>query len=73
MRTFKYRGQEIQVDYQELEVKGEIDYQTATLIKEPSFKVIINSVFYEGTDITMILSQDDEAEILETIYDKLYN
>jgi len=61
MRTFKYRNQEIQVDYHTIEVKGELP------------EVIIGSVFYEGTDITMILSQDDEAEILETIYDKLYN
>jgi hypothetical protein len=62
METFKYRGQEIQVDYHTVEVKGE---------QVPD--VIIGSVFYEGTDITMILSQDDEREILETIYDKLNN
>ena len=61
METFKYRGQEIQVDYHTVPVKGELD------------EVIIGSVFYEGTDITMILSQDDEREILETIYDKLNN
>jgi hypothetical protein len=73
METFKYRNQEIQVDYHVKQVKGEIDYETATLTREPSIKVIIGSVFYEGTDITMILSQADEQEILETIYDKLYN
>jgi hypothetical protein len=61
METFKYRGQKIQVDYHTVPVKGELD------------EVIIGSVFYEGTDITMILSQDDEREILETIYDKLNN
>lgn len=61
METFKYRGQEIQIDYHTVPVKGELD------------DVIIGSVFYEGTDITMILSQDDEREILETIYDKLNN
>jgi hypothetical protein len=61
METFKYRGQEIQVDYHIVPVKGELD------------EVIIGSVFYEGTDITMILSQDDEREIKETIYDKLNN
>ena len=61
METFNYRNQEIQVDYHTVEVKGELD------------EVIIGSVFYQGTDITMILSQHDEAEILETIYDKLYN
>jgi hypothetical protein len=62
METFKYRGQEIQVDYHTVEVKGE---------QVPD--VIIGSVFYEGTDITMILSQEAEREILETIYDKLNN
>jgi len=62
METFKYRNQEIQVDYYTVEVKGD---------QVPD--VIISSVFYEGTDITMILSQKDEQEILETIYDKLYN
>lgn len=61
METFNYRNQEIQVDYHTVEVKGELP------------KVIIGSVFYEGTDITMILNQQDEAEILETIYDKLNN
>lgn len=61
METFKYRGQKIQVDYHTVEVKNELS------------EVIIGSVFYEGTDITMILNQQDEAEILETIYDKLYN
>jgi hypothetical protein len=62
METFKYRNQEIQVDYYTVEVKGD---------QVPD--VIISSVFYQGTDITMILSQKDEQEILETIYDKLYN
>lgn len=61
METFKYRNQEIQVDYHTVEVKSELP------------EVIIGSVFYEGTDITMILNQQDEAEILETIYDKLNN
>jgi hypothetical protein len=62
METFKYRNQEIQVDYHTVEVKGD---------QMPD--VIIGSVFYQGTDITMVLSQADEQEILETIYDKLYN
>jgi hypothetical protein len=62
METFKYRNQEIQVDYYTVEVKGD---------QVPD--VIISSVFYQGTDITMILSQKDEQEILETIYDKLNN
>jgi hypothetical protein len=62
METFKYRNQEIQVDYYTVEVKGD---------QVPD--VIISSVFYQGTDITMVLSQADEQEILETIYDKLYN
>jgi hypothetical protein len=62
METFKYRNQEIQVDYYTVEVKGD---------QVPD--VIISSVFYQGTDITMVLSQKDEQEILETIYDKLYN
>ena len=62
METFKYRNQEIQVDYHTVEVKGE---------QVPD--VIIMQVLYQGTDITMILSQTDEQEILETIYDKLYN
>ena len=62
METFKYRNQEIQVDYYTVEVKGD---------QVPD--VIIMQVLYQGTDITMILSQKDEQEILETIYDKLYN
>ncbi len=62
METFKYRNQEIQVDHYTVEVKGD---------QVPD--VIISSVFYQGTDITMVLSQKDEQEILETIYDKLYN
>lgn len=62
METFKYRNQEIQVDYYTVEVKGD---------QVPD--VIISSVFYQGTDITMVLSQADEQEILETIYDKLNN
>ena len=62
METFKYRNQEIQVDYHTVEVKGD---------QAPD--VIIMQVLYQGTDITMILSQTDEQEILETIYDKLYN
>jgi hypothetical protein len=62
METFKYRNQEIQVDYYTVEVKGD---------QVPD--VIISSVFYQGTDITMVLSQKDEQEILETIYDKLNN
>jgi phosphotransferase system HPr-like phosphotransfer protein len=62
METFKYRNQEIQVDYHTVEVKGD---------QVPD--VIIMQVLYQGTDITMILSQTDEQEILETIYDKLYN
>ncbi len=62
METFKYRNQEIQVDYHTVEVKGD---------QVPD--VIIMQVLYQGTDITMILSQKDEQEILETIYDKLYN
>ena len=73
MKTFKYRNQEIYVDYQKLEVKGELNYETATLIREPYIKIIINSVFYEGTNITMILSESDKNEILETIYDKQNN
>jgi|GEM_PF-4451626 len=62
METFKYRNQEIQVDYHTVKVKDD---------QVPD--VIIMQVFYQGTDITMILSQKDEQEILETIYDKLYN
>ncbi len=55
MKTFNYRNQEIQVDYYIVKVKGELD------------SIIISSVFHQGTDITMVMSQSQEQEILEII------
>jgi hypothetical protein len=60
---FNYRFQEVEVEY-EVVVDSDPEYNP---------EIVVQSVFYNGTDITMIMSQTDELELKEEIYDILFN
>jgi hypothetical protein len=60
---FNYRFQEVEVEY-------EVVYDN-----DPEYnpEIVVQSVFYNGTDITMIMNQTDELELKEEMYDMLFN
>lgn len=60
---FNYRFQEVEVEY-------EVVYDN-----DPEYnpEIVVLSVFYNGTDITMIMNQTDELELKEEMCDMLFN
>lgn len=60
---FNYRFQEVEVEY-------EVVYDN-----DPEYnpEIVVQSVFYNRTDITMIMNQTDELELKEEMYDVLFN
>jgi hypothetical protein len=62
MRTFKYRQEQVKVEYNTYD-DGDKEYNP---------EIIIEAVYFNGVDILPIMSQNDEIELKEEMYDKLF-
>ena len=62
MRTFKYRQEQVEVDYNTYD-DGDKEYHP---------EIIIEAVYFNGVNILPIMSQDDEIELKEEMTDNLF-
>lgn len=62
MEKFKYRHNEVEVDY--IAVNDDPEYNP---------EIVIRAVYYNDVDILPIMNQVDEDELKEEMYDKLFN
>lgn len=62
MRTFNYRQEEVEVEYNTYD-DGD---------KEYNHEIIIEAVYFNGVNILPIMSIADEDELKEEMYDKLF-
>lgn len=62
MEKFKYRYNEVEVDY--IAVNDDPEYNP---------EIVIRAVYYNDVDILPIMNQVDEDELKEEMYDKLFN
>ena len=63
MRKFKYRQEEVEVEYYTYD-DGDPEYNP---------EIIIEEVYFNGTNILPIMNESDELELKEEMYDKLFN
>lgn len=61
MENFKYRGEIVDVEYE-------------TINDDPELRpdIVLDSVYYNGTDILPIMNEADCIELKEEMYDKLF-
>ncbi len=62
MEKFKYRQEEVEVEYNTYD-DGDPEYNP---------EIIINHVYYCDVDILPIMSESDQMELKEEMYDKLF-
>lgn len=62
MRTFKYRQEEVEVEYNIYD-SGDKEYYP---------EIIIESVYFNGVNIFPIMNEADEIELIEEMNDKLF-
>ena len=68
MARLKYRGEEIEVEYNTVGA-----YMAATYDNPVEYpEAIIDAVYYNDVDILPILSESDQDEIYELLNDYLY-
>jgi hypothetical protein len=61
MEHFKYRGEIVNVYYKTIDDDPELRPE-----------IVLNSVYYNGTDILSIMNEVDCIELKEEMYDKLF-
>lgn len=62
MRTFKYRQEEVEVEYNIYD-DGNKEYYP---------EIIIEAVYFNGVNILPIMNEADEIELKDEMYDKLF-